>query len=160
MVLAHHRLRRCIKPIATSIRDDSLPRDQIGHEINLNRILISSHIYVTDNHTYIILDTAYTSIIDDGSWHSRCDMPAQVKMRRVDAPGLARTVLKLEIGERCFHLITRADTTEVRGLGHEAGAGSRWATAGQLTSVGKQSLDTLLSKLLIHWISNRVAFLA
>lgn len=70
-------------------------------------------------------------------------------MEDISGLAFARSVFKLKLGERCIYLVTRVDTTEVRGMEHEAGAGSRWASAGHLTSVGKQSLDTLLSRLLI-----------
>lgn len=74
----------------------------------------------------------------------------QVSFQRVDVPGHARSVIRVDFGNRSVHVVVRADTTEVRGLGAQAGGGSRWASAGLLSSVGNQELDTLLSRLVIE----------
>ena len=72
----------------------------------------------------------------------------QVSLQRFKVPGLARTIVKVELADKDVHLIVRGDTTEVRGCGAQAGEGSRWATAGLQTNVGGQELETLLSRLL------------
>ena len=49
-----------------------------------------------------------------------------------------------------MHVIVRGDKTEVRGVGAQAGGGSRWASAGVLASIGKQEVDTLLSQIMLE----------
>ena len=75
----------------------------------------------------------------------------QVSLQRVDIPGgPERTVIQVNMGERCVHVVVRGDTTEVRGVGSQAGGGSRWASAGLLATVGKQEVDTLLSQVMLE----------
>ena len=73
----------------------------------------------------------------------------QVSLQRIDVPGHGRSVIRADTGERSVHIVVREDTTEVRGVGTEAGGGSRWASAGLLASVGKQEVDTLLSRIML-----------
>lgn len=67
----------------------------------------------------------------------------------LDIQGPARSAFKVEVAGSQAHIIVRADTIEVRGLGAKAGAGSRWASAGVLTSIGRLEIDSLLSRLLL-----------
>ena len=64
-------------------------------------------------------------------------------------PGPCRSVLRIAWAGKEVHVVVQADTTEVRGCGDGAGAGSRWASAGVLTGIGKQEIDTLLARLLV-----------
>ena len=59
-------------------------------------------------------------------------------------------MIQIDTEEQSLHVVIRGDTTEVRGLGAQAGGGSRWATAGLLASVGKQDVDSLLSRIILE----------
>ena len=74
----------------------------------------------------------------------------QVSLQRINVPGPGISVLQIDTGDRSAQVVVRGDTTEVRGVGAEAGGGSRWATAGLLASVGKQEVDTLLSRIMLE----------
>ncbi len=71
-------------------------------------------------------------------------------MQRIDVPGQGRSVIQIDTEEQSLQMVIRGDTTEVRGLGAQAGGGSRWATAGLLASVGKQDVDSLLSRIILE----------
>jgi hypothetical protein len=73
-----------------------------------------------------------------------------VNIQPVHVEGLCRSVLKVEAGDSEVHVVMKADTMEVRGVGSAAGGGSRWANAGILPAGSKLDFAVLLQRLLLN----------